>query len=176
MSIASCFFGALYIIIPLGLLLKILYPSVMNPSLHDGRLWLTYLIAVTKVTDMGGYFLGKLWGRTKLAPHISPGKTVVGAVAGFFSAIGLSLVFFLISHQFAPHSFSLSLGEAIILGGLMGIFAQLGDLAESLLKRDARIKDSSTLPGIGGVLDLIDSLLFTIPVLYLFLKTSGYWI
>ncbi len=175
-NIATSFFGTLYIIVPLGLLLKILYPNTMNPILHDGRLWMTYLIAVTKVTDMGGYFAGKMWGKRKLAPHISPGKTVLGAIAGFFSAIALSLVFFLISKWGDIESFQLDLSGAIILGGLIGLFSQLGDLAESLLKRDAKIKDSNTIPGVGGVLDLLDSLLFTIPILYLFLKASGSWI
>lgn len=172
-SIATSFFGALYIIVPLGLLLKILYPSTMNVSLHDGRLWMTYLIAVTKITDMGGYFVGKMWGKSKLAPHLSPGKTLIGGVAGFFCAILLSLLFFLMSKYWGLESFKLSLIESIILGGLIGIFSQLGDLAESLLKRDAKVKDSNSIPGVGGVLDFLDSLLFTIPILYLFLKATG---
>ncbi len=172
-NIATSFFGALYIIVPLGLLLKILYPSTINASLHDGRLWITYLIAVTKITDMGGYFIGKMWGKSKLAPHLSPGKTLIGGTAGFFSAILLSLFFFLISKYLETPSFQLGLIEAVILGGLIGIFSQLGDLAESLLKRDAKVKDSNSIPGVGGVLDFLDSLLFTIPILYLFLKATG---
>ncbi len=172
-NIATSFFGALYIIVPLGLLLKILYPTTMNVFLHDGRLWMTYLIAVTKITDMGGYFVGKMWGKSKLAPHLSPGKTLIGGVAGFFSAILLSLLFFLMSKYWGLESFKLSLMESIILGGLIGIFSQLGDLAESLLKRDAKVKDSNSIPGVGGVLDFLDSLLFTIPILYLFLKATG---
>ncbi len=172
-NIATSFFGVLYIIVPLGLLLKILYPSTMNASLTDGRLWMTYLIAVTKITDMGGYFVGKMWGKSKLAPHLSPGKTLIGGIAGFFCAILLSLAFFLMSKYLQLESFKLSLLEAIILGGLIGIFSQLGDLAESLLKRDAKVKDSNSIPGVGGVLDFLDSLLFTIPILYLFLKATG---
>ncbi len=172
-KIATSFFGALYILVPLGLLLKILYPTTMNLSIHDGRLWMTYLIAVTKITDMGGYFVGKMWGKSKLAPHLSPGKTLVGGIAGFFSAILLSLLFFLLSKYCELESFKLSLLQSIVLGGLIGIFSQLGDLAESLLKRDAKVKDSNSIPGIGGVLDFLDSLLFTIPILYLFLKATG---
>lgn len=175
-SIATSFFGTLYIIVPLGLLLKILYPGTMNAAIHDGRLWMTYLIAVTKITDMGGYFIGKMWGRSKLAPHLSPGKTLTGGVAGFCSAIALSLVFFVISQLYQSESFQLNLVEAIVLGGLIGIFSQLGDLAESLLKRDAKVKDSNAIPGVGGVLDFLDSLLFTIPILYLFLKASGVYL
>ncbi|MBM3192672.1 MAG: hypothetical protein FJZ59_00370 [Chlamydiae bacterium] len=172
-KIATSFFGAFYIIVPLGLLLKILYPNTMNPALHDGRLWLAYLVAVTKITDMGGYFMGKMWGKSKLAPHLSPGKTLIGGIAGFISAILLSLGFFLLSKYFQLESFKLNFIQAIFLGGVIGIFSQLGDLAESLLKRDAKVKDSNTIPGVGGVLDFLDSLLFTLPVLYLFLKTIG---
>jgi phosphatidate cytidylyltransferase len=145
----------------------------MNPALHDGRLWLAYLVAVTKITDMGGYFMGKMWGKSKLAPHLSPGKTLIGGIAGFISAILLSLGFFLLSKYFQLESFKLNFIQAIFLGGVIGIFSQLGDLAESLLKRDAKVKDSNTIPGVGGVLDFLDSLLFTLPVLYLFLKTIG---
>ena len=172
-KIATSFFGALYILVPLGLLLKILYPTTMNLTIHDGRLWMTYLIAVTKITDMGGYFVGKMWGKSKLAPHLSPGKTLVGGMAGFFSAILLSFLFYLLSRYCHLESFKLSFAESVVLGGLIGIFSQLGDLAESLLKRDAKVKDSNSIPGIGGVLDFLDSLLFTIPILYLFLKATG---
>lgn len=172
-KIATSFFGAFYIIVPLGLLIKILYPNTMNSVLHDGRLWVAYLVAVTKITDMGGYFMGKLWGKSKLAPHLSPGKTLIGGVAGFICAILLSLGFFLVSKHFSIESFQLNFVQAIFLGGVIGIFSQLGDLAESLLKRDAKVKDSNAIPGVGGVLDFLDSLLFTLPVLYLFLKTIG---
>jgi phosphatidate cytidylyltransferase len=172
-NIATSFFGVLYIIIPLGLILKILYPALMNPAILDGRIWITYLIAVTKITDIGGYFLGKLWGKSKLAPHLSPGKTLIGGIAGFFAAISLSLLFFLLSKYCQLENFRLNFIQAIILGGLIGIFSQLGDLAESLLKRDAKVKDSNVIPGVGGVLDFLDSLLFTIPILYLFLKATG---
>jgi phosphatidate cytidylyltransferase len=172
-KIATSFFGALYIVVPLGLLLKILYPHLMNSHLTDGRLWLTYLIAVTKITDVGGYFAGKLWGRSKLAPHLSPGKTLIGSIAGFFSALIMSFVFFLLSEMLDLKIFRLSLFESILLGSLLGLFGQLGDLAESLLKRDAKVKDSNSIPGVGGMLDFLDSLLFTIPILYLFLRVMG---
>jgi phosphatidate cytidylyltransferase len=172
-KIATSFFGALYIVVPLGLLLKILYPHMMNHELTDGRLWLTYLIAVTKITDVGGYFAGKMWGRSKLAPHLSPGKTLTGSVAGFLSAVMMSLIFYALSQHLEIKSFKLSLFESLVLGCLLGLFSQLGDLAESLLKRDAKVKDSNSLPGVGGVLDFLDSLLFTIPILYLFLRVLG---
>lgn len=169
-SIATAFFGAFYIVVPLGLILRILYPETISTVFTDGRLWLAYLISVTKIIDIGGYFIGKLWGKSKLAPHLSPGKTLMGAIGGFVAAVLLSIVFFCISRFCPPNVFRLTFVQALILGGLIGIFGQLGDLAESLLKRDAAIKDSNQIPGIGGVLDMLDSLLFTIPIVYIYLK------
>jgi len=173
LNIASCFFGAFYIVVPLGLLLKILYPASLSPFFTDGRVWLAYLITVTKITDVGGYFGGKLWGRSKLAPSLSPGKTLVGAISGFITAVLFSVAFSLLTPLISSNIFALTTIQAIILGGLISIFGQLGDLAESLLKRDANVKDSNNLPGIGGVLDLLDSLFFTAPILYLFLRASA---
>lgn len=171
-NIAASFFGAFYIVVPLGLLLKILYPAMIPSQFSDGRIWLAYLLVVTKITDVGAYFAGKLWGRSKLAPHLSPGKTMIGATAGLLSAVILSLLFFILSSFLPQDLFHLTIMQAIVLGALIGVFSQLGDLAESLLKRDADVKDSNKIPGIGGVLDLLDSLLFTIPIIYLFLRTS----
>ena len=170
-KIATCIFGAIYIALPLGLMIKILYPATISTFLSDGRIWLAYLITVTKATDVGGYFLGKLWGKGRLAPTLSPGKTISGAAAGFILAILVSLIFFAISTLTHSNIFRINFLQAIILGGLIGIFGQLGDLAESLLKRDANVKDSNTIPGIGGVLDLLDSLLFSTPIVYIFLRT-----
>ncbi len=173
-KIAATFFGAFYIVMPIGLMLRILYPISISTNFVDGRVWLAYLIVVTKITDIGGYFAGKLWGRGKLAPTISPGKTMTGAFAGFISAILVSIIFFLISTFCIPsisNIFNITFVQSIVLGGIIGIFSQFGDLAESLLKRDANVKDSNNIPGIGGVLDMLDSLLFTTPILYLFLRT-----
>lgn len=172
-NIAASFFGALYIVVPLALLLKVLYPDTISSSVTDGRIWFAYLLTVTKITDVGGYFAGKLWGRSKLAPSLSPGKTMIGASAGLILAVGVSLLFYLLSPYTPEYMFHLTLFEAVVLGGLIGIFSQLGDLSESLLKRDANVKDSNTIPGIGGVLDLLDSLFFTGPIVYLFLRTTG---
>ncbi len=156
------FFGIFYVVVPIGLLIGILY----EPS-GNGRYWLFYLIAVTKITDVGGYFVGKLFGKKRFAPMLSPKKTIEGAVAGFLASLALSLIFYFWMHSTLNFSFS----QAVILGLVIGIFSQVGDFAESLLKRDALVKDSNSLPGLGGVLDMIDSLLFTIPLLYFFL----YW-
>lgn len=170
-NIPTGIFAAFYVVVPLALMLRILYPSTISTIFTDGRLWIAYLIVTTKMTDVGAYFAGKLWGRGQLAPHLSPKKTLTGAVAGLITALAVSLLFGMIAKWMPRHLFYLSYMHALLLGGLIGIFAQLGDLAESLLKRDAKVKDSNKLPGVGGILDMLDSLLFTAPILYLFLRT-----
>jgi phosphatidate cytidylyltransferase len=168
--IATSFFGIVYILVPLSLMVRILYPESIVTGALNGRIWLTYLIMVTKMTDMGGYFLGKSFGKSKLAPNISPGKTRVGSIAGFIFAVVVSMIFSIAFSFFPELGFQLSLPYAILLGAAIGIFGQIGDLAESLLKRDAKVKDSNSLPGVGGVLDNLDSLLFTAPIVYIFIK------
>lgn len=168
--ISTCLFGIVYILVPLSLMIRILYPETIVQVPMNGKLWLTYLISVTKITDIGGYFLGTRWGKSKLAPNISPGKTMVGSIGGFVFALSLSLLFYLFSHFFPEFHFSITFVQALVLGGLIGIFGQVGDLAESLLKRDAKVKDSNSIPGVGGVLDNLDSLLFTAPIVYIFIK------
>lgn len=160
-DLAVSSFGLLYIAIPMGMLLGILYSNM-----GDGRWWVTYLLVVTKITDMGAYFAGSLWGRRKLAPSISPKKTIEGAIFGLICAVAASYVFHFGSNY--AH-FILGTYEWIFLGLILGAVGQFGDLSESLLKRDANKKDSNTLPGLGGVLDLIDSILFTAPIIYIYL-------
>ena len=169
-SIAVEFFSIVYIAVPLSLVLGVLYPVPHLGVPQEGRLWLFYLIAVTKVTDVAAYFVGRLWGKHKLSPVLSPKKTIEGAAAGFFAAIAMSLAFHYLGNLCIPGHFSLTCVESIWLGALIGIFGQIGDLAESLLKRDADVKDSNKLPGFGGVLDMVDSLLFTTPIVYFFIR------
>jgi phosphatidate cytidylyltransferase len=164
LHIAVEFFGVCYLAIPFSFMLAILYPET---GVSDGRFWLVYLIAVTKITDVGGYFVGKLLGKHPLAPHLSPKKTVEGSIGGFCFAIALSLFLATIAPLFGGH---LSYFSAVGLGMLIGVLAQIGDLAESLLKRDALVKDSNKIPGVGGILDMMDSLLFTAPVVYFFIR------
>lgn len=158
-------FGILYIVVPLGLLFPIVY---FRES--DGRFWLIYLIAVTKISDVGGYFGGKLFGRHKLAKNISPNKTIEGAVVGIIFSVVTSYLFYYLFNRISHFYHSLTPFIFIILGVIFGIIGQVGDLAESLLKRDAKIKDSNTLPGFGGILDMVDSLLFNIPLFYFILE------
>ena len=114
--------------------------------------------------DTAAYLVGRSWGRHRLAPNVSPGKSVEGALGGLLAAVAAGLV---ARAWFAPY---LTVPAAIELGFLVGVFAQLGDLVESLLKRDAETKESSSLiPGHGGVLDRFDSILFAAPLVYYFL-------
>ncbi len=162
-DLAVSSFGLLYIAVPMGMILGVLYmPGV------DGRWWVTYLLVVTKITDVGAYCAGSLWGRRKLAPLISPKKTIEGAIFGLGCALAASFVFGWLSDF--TGSFHLGALEWIVLGLLLGVVGQFGDLSESLLKRDANKKDSNTLPGLGGVLDMVDSILFNAPILYIYLQ------
>jgi phosphatidate cytidylyltransferase len=163
-NLAVTVFGIVYLTLTLSCVLPINY-------WEDGRLWLAYVLMISKMTDIGAYFSGKIFGKTKLAPDISPKKTVEGALGGTLTALITSLLFsfFFPATQIAT-SFKLTWGQSIWIGLIISILAQLGDLAESLLKRDAGVKDSSHLPGLGGVLDVVDSLVFTLPFMYLLLQ------
>jgi phosphatidate cytidylyltransferase len=140
--------------------------------LEAGRDWLYLALFATFGSDTAAYFIGRAIGRHKLAPNISPGKTWEGAVAGLFGAVIISLLFTL------PKLFiwtnpvyikPLHCLEAVLLGLLISVFGQLGDLVESLLKRNSGVKDSGSLmPGHGGLLDRMDSVVFAGVVVYLY--------
>lgn len=166
-SIAKALFGIIYVAVPIGLLLKILYLFSPCKMGHEGRVWFLYLLVVTKITDVGAYFGGRLFGNKKLAPALSPGKTIMGAMIGFAVAVLFSAAFYFVG-KFVPN-FYLSFTDSLWLGALLGFLGQVGDLGESLFKRAAEVKDSNRLTGLGGVLDMVDSLLFTTPVIYFFL-------
>jgi phosphatidate cytidylyltransferase len=138
---------------------------VLLRAVDDGRSWLFLGIFTVWITDTGAYFVGRLIGRHKLAPAVSPGKTWEGAIggqlAGFAAVAGLEKAFGL----------DLALGHIVALGLLVPFVAQVGDLAESALKRGLGVKDSSHLvPGHGGIADRLDSLLFAAPVIYYYLQ------
>jgi phosphatidate cytidylyltransferase len=134
-----------------------------------GAFLLLWLLAVTKFTDMGAYITGTLIGRHKMIPHISPAKTWEGfGGALFFSQLAGCGLFALLP---AELSFFGGWKHVVILGFLLAILAVIGDLAESVVKRALHAKDSGhMLPGIGGSLDLIDSICFTAPALYFYMK------
>ncbi len=168
-DLAFSAFGLLYIAVPMGMLLAILYGT----NGQDGRWWVAYLLVVTKITDIGAYFGGSLWGRRKLAPMISPGKTIEGAIVGLACAVAASFAFYLLSMYSGAIRFQLGGAHWLWMGLVLGCIGQFGDLSESLLKRDANKKDSNALPGLGGVLDLIDSLLFNAFIVYVYLNYTA---
>ncbi|MBI2848362.1 MAG: phosphatidate cytidylyltransferase, partial [Chloroflexi bacterium] len=129
----------------------------------DGRNWVLLALFATFASDTAAFLVGRTLGRHRLAPAISPAKTWEGAIAGVFGAVVVSLLFTLPS----PLQLSLSFVQAIVLGILVSIFGQLGDLVESLFKRNMGVKDSGrTIPGHGGLLDRMDSVVFAGVVVY----------
>ena len=134
-------------------------------GLDDGRNWVFFVLFVTFASDTVAFFVGRALGRHHLAPGISPGKTWEGTVAGVFGAIIVSLFFILPT----PLILHISLWQAILLGFLVSVFGQCGDLVESLLKRNTGVKESGKLmPGHGGILDRTDSIVFAGIVVYLY--------
>ncbi|MBU1083828.1 MAG: phosphatidate cytidylyltransferase, partial [Candidatus Omnitrophica bacterium] len=134
-------------------------------ALENGANLVAFLIIVTKSTDMGAYVVGSLFGRTELLPRISPKKTKEGTLGGIVVSLFVALFAGKMLTEFSTM-------HLLMIGLIMSTLGQVGDLAESLIKRDCKVKDSGAyLAGIGGVLDLIDSLLFTAPVFYFYVKT-----
>ena len=130
-------------------------------------------LLTTWAGDTAAYFAGRAWGRTKLAPSVSPGKTVVGAVAGLAGSTAVAVLLSALALG-ELREVGVGLVTAAWIGLLLGAAGQLGDLAESMLKREAGVKDSGkVLPGHGGMLDRIDSLLFSVPTAWGLLALAG---
>ncbi len=157
-ELGKLLFASVYISVPLGMLMIIdRYPR--------GNIWIFFLLSVTFACDTGAYYLGKLLGRHKLHKVVSPGKTWEGAIGGVLAGFIIAFLFLRISGH-SKVGFSM-----FVLVLCMSIAGQLGDLGESMLKRNHGVKDSGhILPGHGGLLDRIDALLFSIPVLYIYLS------
>jgi len=133
--------------------------------LEDGKGWVYLAILTTFANDTGAFFVGRAWGKHKLASAISPGKTWEGALGGLLSATMGAIIVFLILNLLSP--LPLGYWQVILLGCLISLFAQLGDLVESLLKRNMEVKESGKLlPGHGGILDRFDSLIFVGAMVY----------
>ena len=168
-TMAYTLFGLLYVLWLFNFITKIVYVVPRSPTgAVTGQFYVLYLVVVTKFSDMGAYLTGSLIGRHPLIPHISPKKTW----EGFFGALFLSLLASWGMFRFMPgHLSVLTWTHATVLGLLLGFAAVIGDLAESIVKRSTGAKDSGNfLPGIGGTLDLVDSLLFTAPLLFFYLR------
>lgn len=129
-------------------------------SLPEGWIWLVFMLVTTWASDTTAYFIGKRWGKRQLAPTLSPGKTLEGGIGGLLGSVALAGGFAFV-YSFLP------LAHLLLLGLMVGIAGQVGDLVESAFKRQAGVKDSGRLiPGHGGVLDRFDSMLFTAPLVY----------
>ncbi len=130
-------------------------------GVEHGRIWVLLVLMATMVCDSCAYFVGTALGRHRLYPQISPKKSIEGALGGF---VGSVLCASVVIPWLIPDA---SLSRAVVVGALVGVFGQLGDLFESMVKRSADSKDSGALfPGHGGMLDRLDSLLFTFPCVY----------
>ena len=169
-TMAYTIFGLLYVVWLFGFVTKIVYVIPRDPVTHHvgGHFYVLWLIVVTKFSDMGAYVTGSLIGKHPLIPHISPKKTWEGFFGALvFSTGGACGLLALMPEQLKY----LQQRDAVILGLVLGFAAIIGDLAESIIKRSCDLKDSGKfLPGIGGALDLIDSILFTAPLLYFYLR------
>jgi phosphatidate cytidylyltransferase len=168
-TMAYTLFGLLYVLWLFNFMTKIVYLMPRSSSgAVTGQFYCLYLIAVTKFSDMGAYLVGSAVGRHLMVPHISAKKTW----EGFFGALAFALLASLMLFKLMPgHLAALNWTHATVLGLLLGFAAVVGDLAESIIKRSAGVKDSGNfLPGIGGALDLVDSLLFTAPLLFFYLR------
>lgn len=162
-TIATTLLGLMYVPWLLNFIQKInFFPDV------EGKYFLLYFILVTKFSDMGAYSVGSLIGRHKMIPRISPGKTWEGFGGAIVVSTAASLVFV---HFFGDRMAGMNWLHAVVLGIVLSLTAVVGDLIESLFKREAGVKDSGNFfPGIGGILDLLDSLLFNAPIMYLYLR------
>jgi len=164
-AIATTLFGLMYVPWLLNFIQKINFYPDINQA---GKFYVLHFILVTKFSDLGAYVTGSLFGKHKMIPRISPGKTWEGFAGAIVISTLVSIGFAVLAKDKLPQ---LTIMHATILGIILSSTAVLGDLIESLFKREAGVKDSGRLfTGIGGILDLMDSLLFNAPIMYLYLR------
>jgi phosphatidate cytidylyltransferase len=162
--------GVIYLPLMLSYLVRLrtFWPELMRLDrthflVPAGACWLVLVVFTCWAEDTAAYAVGKTVGRHKLCPAISPGKTIEGSAAGFLAAVLVAAAL--------GYWFGLPVLHGAVLGALLGVVAQLGDLSKSVMKRQAGVKDSGAiLPGHGGVLDRFDSLLFSAPVAFYYLS------
>jgi phosphatidate cytidylyltransferase len=163
LAVSTSLFGLMYVPWLLNFIQKInFFPGV------EGHYYLLYFLLITKFSDTGAYVVGSLIGRHKMIPRISPGKTWEGFGGAILGSVLASLLFV---HFLGSRMAGMNWFHAINLGVILSVGAVVGDLIESIFKREAGVKDSGKFfPGIGGILDLLDSLLFNAPIMYLYLR------
>ena len=161
--------GVLYVSRLLGFLLTIFCYAAPQGAAFDGGYCLLFFILATKCSDIGAYSLGSLIGRHKMIPKVSPTKTWEGFAGAILLSTAAAMV---MAHYWgAARLGGMTLAHAAALGLVLAVGAVLGDLVESVFKRDSGVKDSGAFfPGIGGILDLLDSLLFNAPLMFLYLR------
>jgi len=161
--------GVLYVSWLLGFMLKIYFFAAPDDAGFDAGYCLLFFILTTKCSDIGAYSLGSLIGRHKMIPSVSPAKTWEGFVGAILLSAAAAMV---MAYYWGPAKLGgMTLGHAAALGPVLAVGAVIGDLVESVFKRDSGVKDSgSFFPGIGGILDLLDSLLFNAPLMFLYLR------
>lgn len=168
LAIATTLFGLMYVAWLLNFIQKINFFPGKGAERVYGNYYVLYFILVTKCSDIGAYCVGSLIGRHKMIPRISPGKTWEGFGGAVVVSTAASLIF---SHAVGSKLAGMTPLHAVIIGVILSSSAVVGDLIESLFKREAGLKDSGRFfPGIGGILDLLDSLLFNAPLMYLYLR------
>lgn len=164
LSVAVTIMGAVY---PALLAFALFLRHLPDTSRLHGTAILLFPVVLTWLSDTFAYFAGRMWGKKKLIPRVSPGKTVAGSLGAVIGTPLVAVGYALLLHRFP--TWRMGIGEALVFGILVSVAAQVGDLAESLLKRDVGVKDSGRLlPGHGGALDRFDSLFFTLPLGYAF--------
>lgn len=165
-TMAGTLLGVMYVPFLFNFVTKLL----MGWGGAEGRLLVFYLIVVVKTADIGAYAVGCSIGRHKLFPRVSPLKTWEGFIGGALSAVAASVLFFAITKGNLG-VVKMGLADAVILGAVLAVAGTLSDLTESLCKRAAGVKDSGhIIQGMGGLLDVVDSLLLTAPVLYVYAR------
>lgn len=169
LNVAATLFGVVYVAGLLSFLLLIReMPRASGGEYFQAGAWVMMIFVTIWMCDTAAYFCGLYLGKRKLFERVSPKKTIEGALGGFVFAIIVALA---CQQTFAN---GLRLQDALAIGILIGIFGQISDLAESLFKRDAGVKDSSTLiPGHGGMLDRFDSEMLVAPLVYFYLLAAG---
>ncbi|TGL97384.1 phosphatidate cytidylyltransferase [Leptospira barantonii] len=166
-SVSSTFLGVFYTAVPLGHLMLLL-------GMGQGIYYIILVSVITFLTDAGAYFGGRWFGRHPAGLAISPKKTWEGYATGIVTAIVSVFIFNAIWENFTHTASAISGVEVFLISVIISLVSVIGDLLESAMKRDAKIKDSGSLiPGHGGMLDLADALLITIPVLYYYLQIKG---
>ena len=167
-GLSTTLFGVLYVSWFFSFLVKIRF-QLLPDSESAGIKVLAFILLVTKCGDIGALLIGSALGKHPLIPQVSPNKSIEGSLGSF----AFSMIAAVLAKSFLPVELKFPVWQVALMGAFFGGIGQVGDLSESLIKRDCRVKDSGKLlPGMGGILDVIDSLLFTAPAFYLYMSSA----